>query len=138
MSAKTAVSIPGTPPAARPYSRGIIANGFLYTSGFGPKDLITGALPDDVVGIDGIEAQTRQALLNLERLLTEAGLTFADVVKSTTHLKHLERDFPGYDKVYAEFFPEPYPVRTTVGSDLVGMLVEIDVVAVLPEGHPQA
>ncbi|NUS54777.1 MAG: RidA family protein, partial [Streptomycetaceae bacterium] len=43
-----------------------------------------------------------------------------------------QRDFAGYDEVYREYFEEPYPVRTTVGSDLMGILVEIDVVARRP------
>jgi enamine deaminase RidA (YjgF/YER057c/UK114 family) len=49
----------------------------------------------------------------------------------TSHLQNLLEDFAEYDKVYREFFVEPYPARTTVGSDLFNILVEIDVVAVI-------
>lgn len=108
-----------------PLSPGIIANGFLYTSGFGPHDPATGEMPE------GIEAQTRAVFANLSRVLAEAGLDLSDVVKVTTHLQHLKRDFAGYNAVYAELMPEPRPVRTTVGSDLMDILVEIDVVAAL-------
>jgi 2-iminobutanoate/2-iminopropanoate deaminase len=52
----------------------------------------------------------------------------ADVVKSTVHLSDLSL-FPRYNEVYARYFPDPKPVRTTVGSDLLGIMVEIDVVA---------
>jgi 2-iminobutanoate/2-iminopropanoate deaminase len=110
-----------------PLSPGIVANGFLYVSGFGGHDAETGELAADV------EGQTRGALANLSLVLAEAGLDLSDVVKVTTHLQELKRDFPGYNAVYAELMPEPRPVRTTVGSDLMDILVEIDVVAALRE-----
>jgi len=124
---KKAIVIPNAPAPAGPYSQGVVANGFLYTAGFGPQDPITGEVPD------GVAAQTRQVLRNLDAVLAEAGATFADVVKVTTHLQHLKRDFDEYNQAYVEFFPAPFPVRTTVGSDLYDILVEIDVVAALPE-----
>lgn len=124
---KKAIVIPNAPAPAGPYSQGIVANGFLYTAGFGPQDPITGEVPE------GVAAQTRQVLRNLNAVLAEAGATFADVVKVTTHLQHLKRDFDEYNQAYVEFFPAPFPVRTTVGSDLYDILVEIDVVAALPE-----
>ncbi len=123
---KKAIVIPNAPAPAGPYNQGIIANGFLYTAGFGPQNPSTGEVPE------GVAAQTRQVLRNVEAVLTEAGATFADVVKVTTHLQHLKRDFAAYNEAYLEFFPEPFPVRTTVGSDLYDILVEIDVVAALP------
>jgi enamine deaminase RidA (YjgF/YER057c/UK114 family) len=112
---------------AVPLSPGIIANGFLYVSGFGPHDPVTNELPE------GISDQTRAVFANLSLVLAEAGLDLSDVVKVTAHLQELKRDFAGYNAVYAELMPEPRPVRTTVGSDLMGMLVEIDVVAALRE-----
>lgn len=108
-----------------PLSPGIMANGFLYVSGFGPHDPVTGAMPE------GIADQTRAVFANLSLVLAEAGLDLSDVVKVTTHLQELKRDFAGYNEVYAELMPEPRPVRTTVGSDLMDILVEIDVVAAL-------
>jgi enamine deaminase RidA (YjgF/YER057c/UK114 family) len=108
-----------------PLSPGIIANGFLYVSGFGPQDPATGEKPE------GISEQTRAVFANLSAVLAEAGLDLSDVVKVTAHLQELKRDFAGYNDVYAEMMPEPRPVRTTVGSDLMDILVEIDVVAAL-------
>ena len=61
------------------------------------------------------------------------GASMDDVVKTTAHLQHLKRDFAEYNEAYATFFTEPYPVRTTVGSDLYDILVEIDVVVALPQ-----
>ena len=120
---RTAISSDAAPPALGPYSQAIVANGFVFCSGTAGIDPVTGEVPE------GIEAQTEQALRNLAAVLAEAGLTLADVVKSTVHLQHVQRDFAAYDQVYRQHFSAPYPVRTTVGSDLLGILVEIDVVA---------
>lgn len=71
-------------------------------------------------------------LRNISAVLAEHDLTFDDVVKVTAHLEDLA-DFAEYNAAYAEFFTEPYPVRTTVGSRLANILVEIDVVAAIPQ-----
>lgn len=128
---KKAIAIPSAPAPAGPYSQGIVANGFLFTAGFGPQDPATGKIPESV------DEQTRQVLRNIEAVLAEAGATFADVVKVTAHLQHLKRDFDEYNEAYKEFFPAPFPVRTTVGSELYDILVEIDVIALLPNRNPE-
>lgn len=115
------------PPPGGSYSQAIATDQLLFTAGMGPVDPQTG----QVVGVT-IEEQTAQVLDNLEAILAADGLGFADVVKVTTHLQELHRDFAGYDSVYRERMVEPYPVRTTVGSQLMDILVEIDVVAVRP------
>ncbi len=121
---KTAIRTTDAPQPVGPYSQGIVANGFLYTAGFGPQDPATGELADTV------GEQTRQVLRNVAAVLAEHGLTLDDCVKSTVHLADLA-DFAEFNAAYREFFTEPYPVRTTVGSQLAGILVEIDVVAAL-------
>jgi reactive intermediate/imine deaminase len=118
------------PRPAGAYSQGIVANGFLHTAGFGPQDPSTGAVADT------IEEQTAQVIRNVEAVLAAQGLTLADVVKATVHLQHLHRDFAGFNATYESLMPKPYPVRTTVGSDLANILVEIDVVAALRDGRP--
>jgi 2-iminobutanoate/2-iminopropanoate deaminase len=110
------------------YSQVIRAGSLVFTAGFGPVDPVT----DQNVG-DTIEEQTARVLDNLEAALAAAGCGLRDVVKVTTHLADLERDFAGYDAVYRSRMVAPYPVRTTVGSQLMGILVEIDVVAVVPD-----
>ncbi len=116
----------GAPAPGGSYSHGVIANGFLYTCGMGPIDPATGKV------VEGdITVQTRQVLKNLEAILKSKGATFAQVVKVTTHLQELHRDFAGYDQAYREFLSAPFPVRTTVGSDLMNILVEIDFVVAL-------
>ncbi|MCA2225389.1 RidA family protein [Nonomuraea aurantiaca] len=106
------------------YSQGLVVGDFVYTSGAGPLDPQTG----EVVG-DDVAAQTHQTMRNLGAILAAHGLGFDDVVKATVHLQHLKRDFAAYNEVYKSYFSQPYPVRTTVGSDLMDILVEIDFVA---------
>lgn len=125
--AKHEISTEAAPRPAGAYSQGIVAGGFLYTAGFGPQDPETGEVPATV------GEQTAQVLRNIQAVLAEHGATLDDVVKSTVHLQHLKRDFAEYNEVYESYFSKPYPVRTTVGSDLYDILVEIDVVAKLPD-----
>jgi 2-iminobutanoate/2-iminopropanoate deaminase len=109
------------------YSQAVMAGDLIFTAGMGPMD------PDsqEIVG-STIEEQTTRTLLNLEAILAAAGASRDDVVKVTAHLEDLDRDFPGYDAAYQAFFRPPYPARTTVGSRLDGILVEIDCVALRP------
>lgn len=108
------------------YSQGIVANGFVFTSGFGPHDPDTG----DLAG-ESIEEQTVATLRNVEAVLATQGLDLSDVVKATVHLDDPRADFAGFDDTYRSLMPEPLPARTTVGSVLSGIRVEIDVVAAL-------
>jgi len=125
---KQEIRTPDAPPPGGGYSQAIRHGSIVYTAGLGPQDPVT----RQAVG-ETIEEQTRQTLRNLAAVLAAAGATFGDVVKVTVHLQHLQRDFPGYDRVYREVMPEPRPARTTVGSQLAGILVEIDMMAVLGE-----
>ena len=109
------------------YSQGLRTGDFIFVSGQGPIDPDTGK----IVG-DTIEEQTARTLDNLKAILEAGGGTMADVVKVTAHLTDLS-NFAAYNKVYATYFPDPKPVRTTVGSQLLGMLVEIDAIAYVGE-----
>jgi len=109
-----------------PYSQAVIANGLFFSAGFAPLHPETGTMADTVGD------QTRQVLRNLSAVLAEQGATLDDCVKVTVHLQNLKADFAEYNAAYAEFFTAPFPVRTTVGSQLLDILVEIDVVAVIP------
>ncbi|MFL5663569.1 MAG: RidA family protein [Ktedonobacteraceae bacterium] len=112
----------GAPPGGA-YSQGLRVGDFVFVSGQGPIDPTTGK----VVG-QSIEEQTARVLENIKAILEAAGAGMEDVVKSTVHLSDLST-FEAYNKVYASYFPDPKPTRTTVGSQLAGMLVEIDVIA---------
>lgn len=88
-----------------------------------------GGFREDGTLPDGVEAQTEQALRNVERLLSEHGCALRDVVSCLVHLRDLA-DLDAYNAAYARHFDEPRPVRTTVEAGLIGgMLVEITVIA---------
>ena len=117
----------GTPPVASPYSPGLRAGDFIFVSGQVPRDPATGK----IVG-ETIEEQTAQVLENIKAILALGGATMADVVKVNAHLSDLAL-FERYNKVYVTYFPDPKPTRTTVGSQLLGFLVEIDAIAYVGE-----
>ena len=112
----------GAPPAGA-YSQGLRVGDFIFVSGQGPLDPATG----QVVGTT-IEEQTARTIENIQAILAEGGATLADVVKVSAHLIDLDL-FDRYNKVYASYFPDPKPTRTTVGSQLKGIMVEIDAIA---------
>ena len=109
--------------AASPYSPGLRVGDFIFVSGQVPRDPATGK----IVG-ETIEEQTAQVIENIKAILAEGGATLADVVKVSAHLTDLSL-FERYNKIYVIYFPDPKPVRTTVGSQLLGFLVEIDAIA---------
>ena len=95
------------PAAIGPYSQGIAAGETVYVSGQLPLDPATGAFPE------GIAAQTAQSLKNIQALLAQQGMTLANVVKTTVFLADIN-DFAEMNKVYGEFFTQPYPARSAV------------------------
>lgn len=115
----------GAPPQGA-YSQGWRAGDFIFVTGTGPIDPVTGNLVGDT-----IEQQTEQTIKNISAILEADGATLRDLVKVTVHLSNTSH-FARYNSVYAKRFSQPYPVRTTVGSDLghtPGMLIEIDCIA---------
>ena len=123
---KKIISTTNAPAAIGPYSQAIDCGNFLVTSGQVPFDPSTGEF---VPG--GITGQTRQVLTNIKAILTEAGLTMDNVVKTTVFLQNMG-DFAAMNAVYAEFFTAEMPARMCyeVAALPMGALVEIDAVAV--------
>lgn len=115
-------SAKGAPPGGA-YSQGLRVGDFVFVSGQGPIDPESGRVAGDT-----IEEQTAQVLENIRAILRAAGAEMVDVVKVTAHLSDLTM-FDRYNRIYADYFPDPKPTRTTVGSELPGILVEIDAVA---------
>jgi len=125
--AKKEIKHPDKQVSTGAYSAGVLMDGWLYVSGQGPLDLKTGQV---VRGT--IEEETRLTLEHIGKVLKAAGCTFDDVVKCTCHLIDIN-DFDRFNTVYAEFFPNIKPARTTVQSVLgMGIKVEIDAIAKVP------
>ena len=116
------------PAAIGPYSQGVIANGFLFTAGQIAIDPATGQI---VTG--DVAAQTERVMANLTAVLTEAGATWSNVVKTTVFL-HDMGDFPVVNEVYGRALGEARPARSTVQVAALprGVLVEIDAIVALP------
>ena len=112
------------PKAIGPYSQAVGVDNLVFVSGQIPVDPATGVMPE------GIEAQTRQSLENIKHILVAAGLDFSNVVKSTVFLVSMA-DFAGMNKIYAEYFSEPYPARAAFAVVELpkGAQVEIEVIA---------
>jgi len=111
-----------------PYSQAILASGrYLFISGQGPVDPQTGNLVGDT-----FEEQAIRTLDNLKAIAEAAGASLKDFVKVNAYLNDMG-NFAKFNAIYRSYFSEPYPARTTVHSALVGMLIEVDGIAVLPD-----
>jgi 2-iminobutanoate/2-iminopropanoate deaminase len=114
--------------AIGPYSAAIDAGDFVFVSGQIPLDSATGKL------IEGdIAAQARKSLENLKTILEAAGLSFADVVKTTIFLTSMG-DFAAVNEVYKTYVAEPYPARSTIAVAALpmGARIEIEMTALRP------
>ncbi|WP_419166403.1 RidA family protein [Candidatus Palauibacter sp.] len=113
------------PAAVGPYSQGYWAGEVFYSAGQVGLDPATGSM----AGGD-ITSQAERVMANLREVLDEAGLTFADVVKTTIFLSDMG-DFGAVNEIYAKCFDPPYPARSTVavGALPLGARVEIEVIA---------
>lgn len=112
------------PAAVGPYSQAIQAGNMLFTSGQLGLIPETGALPE------GIEAQARQSLCNVDAILSAAGFTKTDVIKTTVYIKNMS-DFATVNGIYAEYFGDHKPARSCVEVARLPKdgLVEIEVIA---------
>ena len=134
---REAVASDAAPRAIGPYSQAIRAGGFLFVSGQIPLDPATGQMVEG-----GIDAQTRRVMENLGAVLTAAGASFADVVRTTIYLADLA-DFALVNEIYGSYLSSPAPARATVQVARLprDARVEIDAIAALPrpaDGAPEA
>jgi 2-iminobutanoate/2-iminopropanoate deaminase len=123
---KRRITTDGAPGAVGPYSQAIEAGSLVFCSGQVGLDPATGSLVEG-----GIAEQAERALRNLAAVLDAAGLALADVVKTTCFLADIG-DFRAFNEVYARFFTDPPPARSTfaVAALPLGARVEIEAVAV--------
>jgi 2-iminobutanoate/2-iminopropanoate deaminase len=120
------VSTSKAPAAIGPYSQAADSGaGLVFLSGQLPIDPATGSFPEG-----GVKEQTLQSLLNVQAILDAAGLSLANVVKTTVFLADMG-DFAAMNEVYAQFFSEPFPARSAVAVKALpkGALVEIECIA---------
>jgi 2-iminobutanoate/2-iminopropanoate deaminase len=120
---------PGAPAPRGPYSPAVRAGDTIYVSGQVPIDPISGQI---VTG--DVQVETRQVLNNIRNILAGCGASLADVVRCAVYLTDAA-DFKAMNEVYAEFFGEAKPARTTVvvaALPLPGAKVEIDAIAYQP------
>ncbi len=125
---RQAISTTAAPAAIGPYSQAIVAGDLVFCAGQGAIEPATGE-----VLTGSIEAETTRTLTNIGALLEAAGVGFADVVKTTVFLTDLG-DFAAMNAIYATFFPDPPPARSTVEVAGLpkGFKVEIEVIAYKP------
>ncbi len=124
---RTIITSEKAPKAIGPYSVAVRTGNLVFTSGQIGLDPATQVL---VPG--GVEAETRQALTNLGHVLAGAGISLKHVIKTVVYLRDMS-EFPIMNTVYAEFFPENPPARTTVAAAGLpkGAVVEIELVATI-------
>ena len=109
---------------AGPYSAAVEANDLIFISGQLPVNPANGELIND------IKQATRQILVNIETLLKKTDLDLSHIVKTTIFLKNI-KDFQSVNEIYADFFPQEPPARSTVEVSVLpkGALIEIEAIA---------
>jgi len=121
MSERIPIRSDGAPPPGGPYSQAIRSGGFLFLAGQGP-------FRPDGSKVDGsFDDQARQAFRNLEAVAAAAGASLAGAVRVGVYLRDMS-NFPALNRIYPEFFREPFPARTTIQSNLPGFEIEVDAV----------
>lgn len=128
MTEKKCIHPESAPVPAGPYSPAIKAGSMLFVSGQTPEKPGTDQLVEG-----GIKEQTKQVMENIKNIIGAAGCTMDSVVKVNTHLLDI-KNFKDYNEIYRTYFTEPFPARTTVQSVIPGgALIEVDVIALLPD-----
>lgn len=112
----------GAPPQRAPYSLASIAGEFAFISGQGPFT------PEGELLIAPFEAQARQTFANVIAITEGLGATVADVARVGIYLQDMKTDFAQMNAIYAEFFPEPFPARTTIPTPQLRFGLEVDAV----------
>lgn len=127
---KNVIATSNAPQAIGPYSQAIAANGFVFASGQIPLDPATGQV---VSG--GIVEQTERVLENLKGLLEASGASLASAVRTTVFLRDMG-EFPKMNEVYARYFTENPPARSTIEAARLpkDVLIEIDAIALVTSG----
>ncbi|TXJ43488.1 RidA family protein [Brachyspira pilosicoli] len=115
------------PEAIGPYSQAVKSGNFLFASGQIPLDPVSGSMAEN-----NIQAQTERVMENIKGLLESQNLTFANVIKTTCFLSDMA-NFAAFNEVYAKYFTENPPARSTVAIKALpkDALVEVEIIAVI-------
>ena len=115
------------PEAIGPYSQSVKCGNFLFASGQIPLDPVSGSMAEN-----NIQAQTERVMENIKGLLESQNLTFANVIKTTCFLSDMA-NFAAFNEVYAKYFTENPPARSTVAIKALpkDALVEVEIIAVI-------
>ncbi len=122
---KKIIYTPNAPKPKGPYSQAVSYNGILYISGQIPIDPKTGEV---ICG--NIEAQARQVLENLKAIAEASGAKMHDVLKVSCYLSDMN-DFEGFNKIYAEYFPDEPPARTTLQAAKLPANARLEIDAII-------
>jgi len=122
---KKTIITSGKLPISGPYSAAVESGGFIFISGQIALDPKTGEVITD------IKSATKQVITNIQTILEEAGLNLTSIVKTTIYLKNIN-DFAAVNDIYAGFFPQEPPARSTIGVNSLpkGVQIEIEAIAV--------
>lgn len=115
------------PQAIGPYSQAVKSGNFIFASGQIPLDPVSGAMAEN-----NIQAQTERVMENIKGLLESENLTFANVIKTTCFLSDMA-NFAAFNEIYAKYFTENPPARSTVAVKALpkDALVEVEIIAVI-------
>ncbi|MBI4010746.1 MAG: reactive intermediate/imine deaminase [Candidatus Rokubacteria bacterium] len=130
MAKREIISTDAGPRTGLPYSQAVRCGDFVFVAGQVAIDPATGQVVEG-----GVKAQTRRVLDNVQAILGAAGTSLEHAVETTCFLRDVA-DFPAFNEAYRGYFPKDPPARTTVQAGLPreGLLVEIRVVAAVPDG----
>jgi 2-iminobutanoate/2-iminopropanoate deaminase len=121
---KQVVRTDKAPNPVGPYSQAIRSGGFVFVAGQGCVDAKTGERRDS-----DVQAETRQVLENVKAILEASGSSMAKVVKTTCYLANMD-DFAAFNAIYAEYFPENPPARTTIQAGRLPLNLRVEVEAI--------
>lgn len=132
MSESVRTSAAPAPVGAYPHARRV--GNLLFLSGIGPRDPVTNQIPGNEYFADGrlrtydIEAQARAVFANVRAVLEAGGAYWEDLADVTVYLTDMGRDFAAYNRIWAEYFPDPAsaPCRTTLGIDALPTPIAIE------------
>jgi 2-iminobutanoate/2-iminopropanoate deaminase len=129
VSGRRTVTADGAPKAIGPYSQAVDTGALVFCSGQVGLDPATGRLVEG-----GIEPETARAIDNLRAVLVAAGLSLADVAKTTVFMADLA-EFKAMNEVYARYFPAPHPARATVQVAALPAKARVEIEAVAVRAH---